>query len=61
LDLRQAISILHLPLKRPTFKREAAGKWPVSLVVEFDLPDLPKPAIETETAIGIDAGGSFRH
>jgi putative transposase len=26
------------------------------LVVEFDLPDLPKPAIETETAIGIDVG-----
>jgi hypothetical protein len=59
LDLRQAISILHLPLKRPTFKREAADKWPVSLVVEFDLPHLPKPAIEPETAIGIDVGDRF--
>jgi len=45
-----------LPVKSATFKREATGKWQVSLVVEFDLPDLPKPAIETETAIGIDMG-----
>ena len=45
-----------LPLKSATFKREATGKWHVSLVVEFDLPDLPKPVIETETAVGIDVG-----
>jgi putative transposase len=45
-----------LPLKSAKFKREATGKWYVSLVAEFDLPDLPKPSIETETAIGIDAG-----
>src|SRR5215813_11944891 len=45
-----------LPLKSATFKREATGKWYISLVAEFDLPDLPKPSIETETAIGIDVG-----
>jgi putative transposase len=45
-----------LPLKGATFKREATGKWHVSLVVEFDLPDLPKPVIEPETAVGIDVG-----
>src|SRR6516165_3005779 len=45
-----------LPLKSATFKRDATGKWYVSLVAEFDLPDLPKPSIETETAIGIDVG-----
>jgi putative transposase len=45
-----------LPLKSATFKREATGKWHVSLVVEFDLSDLPKPAVEPETAIGIDIG-----
>ncbi len=45
-----------LPLKSATFKREATGKWHVSLVVEFNLPDLPKPAVETETAVGIDVG-----
>ena len=45
-----------LPLKSATFKREATGKWHVSLVVEFDLPDQPKPVIETETAVGIDVG-----
>ena len=45
-----------LPLKSATFKRNATGNWHVSLLVEFDLPDLPKPAIEPETAIGIDVG-----
>src|SRR5499426_805788 len=45
-----------LPLKSATFKRDATGKWHVCLVAEFDLPDLPKPSIETETAIGIDVG-----
>jgi putative transposase len=45
-----------LPLKSGTFKREATGKWYVSLVVEFDLPDQPRPEIETETAVGIDVG-----
>src|SRR5215472_422654 len=47
---------LDLPLKSARFRREATGKWYVSLVAEFDLPDLPKPSIETETAIGIDVG-----
>jgi putative transposase len=46
----------NLPLKSATFKRDATGKWYVFLVAEFDLPDLPKPSIETETAIGIDVG-----
>src|SRR5215467_7787084 len=45
-----------LPLKSARFKREPTGKWYVSLVAEFNLPDLPKPSIETETAIGIDVG-----
>src|SRR5262245_52796348 len=44
------------PLKSATFKRNATGNWHVCLVVEFDLPDLPKSAIETETAVGIDVG-----
>jgi len=45
-----------LPLKSARFKREATAKWDVSLVAEFDLPDLPEPAIESETAIGIEIG-----
>ena len=53
--LRQS-QALDLPLKSARFRREATGKWYVSLVAEFDLPDLPKPSIETETAIGIDVG-----
>jgi putative transposase len=53
--VRQSLAV-DLPLKSATFKREATGKWYVSLVVEFDLPDLPKPTIEPETAIGIDVG-----
>src|SRR5499427_6706623 len=53
--VRQSQAI-DLPLKSATFKREETGKWHVSLVVEFDLPDQPKPVIETETAVGIDVG-----
>jgi putative transposase len=53
--VRQSQAV-NLPLKSATFKREATGKWHISLVVEFDLPDLPRPAIETETAVGIDVG-----
>src|SRR6266511_6223020 len=53
--VRQSQAI-DLPLKSATFKREATGKWYVSLVVEFNLPDQPKPVIETETAVGIDVG-----
>src|SRR5262249_18086968 len=53
--IRQSQSV-DLPWKSATFKRDATGKWHVCLVVEFDLPDLPKPAIETETAVGIDVG-----
>src|SRR6266542_7071282 len=49
--IRQSQAV-DLPLKSATFKCEATGKWHVLLVVEFDLPDLPKPVIETETAIG---------
>jgi putative transposase len=45
-----------LPLKSATFKRDATGKWHLSLVAEFDLPDLPKPATRPQTAIGIDVG-----
>jgi putative transposase len=55
ISVRQSQSC-DLPLKSATFKREATGKWHVSLVVEFDLLDLPKPAIEPEAAIGIDVG-----
>src|SRR5262245_45820851 len=55
ISVRQSQSC-DLPLKSATFKRNATGKWHVSLVVEFDLPNLPKPAIELETAIGIDMG-----
>jgi putative transposase len=45
-----------LPLKSATIKRGATGKWHVCLVVEFDLPDPPKPATETETSVRIDVG-----
>jgi len=53
--VRQSQAV-NLPLKSARFKREATGKWYVSLVAEFDLPDQPKPVIETETAVGIDVG-----
>jgi len=53
--IRQSQAV-DLSLKSATFKREATGKWYVSLVVEFGLPNQPMLAVETETAVGIDVG-----
>ena len=42
--------------KSATFKRGADGKWYVSLVVEFEMPDIPIPAPEAAQTVGIDVG-----
>ncbi len=43
--------------KGATFKRDAAEKWHVTLVVEFEMPDTPLPAPERrERVVGLDAG-----
>jgi hypothetical protein len=40
--------------KSTTFKRGADGKWYVSLVVEFEMPDIPIPMPDPAKTVGID-------
>jgi putative transposase len=42
--------------KSATFKRAADGKWYVSLVVEFEMPDCPIPTPDPARTVGIDVG-----
>ncbi|MBV8266905.1 MAG: transposase [Planctomycetaceae bacterium] len=42
--------------KSATFKRAADGKWYVSLVVEFEIPDIPIPTPDPVKTTGIDVG-----
>ena len=42
--------------KSATFKREADGHWYVSLVSEFEMPDVPLPPIPESEVVGIDLG-----
>lgn len=42
--------------KSATFRREANGKWYVSLVVEFAMPDVPVPLPDRAGVVGIDLG-----
>ena len=42
--------------KSATFKRAADGKWYVSLVVEFEMPDCPIPTPSPAKTVGIDVG-----
>jgi putative transposase len=42
--------------KSATFKRAADGKWYVSLVVEFEMPDCPIPMPDPAKTVGIDVG-----
>lgn len=42
--------------KSATFKREADGHWYVSLVSEFEMPDVPLPPVPESEVVGIDLG-----
>jgi putative transposase len=42
--------------KSATFRRAADGKWYVSLVVEFEMPDCPIPTPSPAETAGIDVG-----
>ena len=42
--------------KSATFKREADGHWYVSLVSEFEMPDVPLPPAPESEVVGIDLG-----
>jgi len=42
--------------KSATFKRDATGKWYVSLVIAFEMPDTALPAPDPAHVVGIDLG-----
>ncbi len=42
--------------KSATFKRDATGKWYVSLVASFAMPDVALPAPNPDEVVGIDLG-----
>jgi putative transposase len=42
--------------KSATFKRDAKGHWFVTLVVEFDMPDVALPPPDPAKVVGIDLG-----
>jgi len=42
--------------KSATFKQQADGNWYVSLVVEFEMPDVPLAPARAEYVVGIDLG-----
>ena len=58
------IGLVRLRLSRPvdgeiksaTFRRDAAGHWCISLVVQVALPLVARPLPPPETAVGIDLG-----
>lgn len=43
-------------IKGATFKRDTEGHWYVSLTAEFEMPDIPLPAVNPELVVGIDLG-----
>jgi len=42
--------------KSATFKRDATGNWDVTLVTEFNMPDIALPAADPGRVVGIDLG-----
>jgi putative transposase len=53
--IRQSQDV-NLPIKSATFKRDARGHWFVTLVAEFEMPDVALPAPDPAKVVGIDLG-----
>lgn len=45
-----------LPTKGATFRRDATGRWFVTLTAEFEMPDVAPPRPDPAKVIGIDLG-----
>jgi putative transposase len=45
-----------LPTQGATFKRDACGRWFVTLTAFFERPDVPLPKPDPATVVGIDLG-----
>lgn len=44
------------PTKSATFKRDATGRWYVTLTAEFEMPEVPLQPAEPQEVVGIDLG-----
>jgi putative transposase len=44
------------PTRSATFRRQANGKWYVSLTAHFEMPDIALPPPDSEKVVGIDLG-----
>jgi putative transposase len=44
------------PTRSATFKVDAKGHWFVTLVVEFEMPDVPLPDLDRALVVGVDLG-----
>lgn len=53
--LRQSC-LVDCKTKGATFKRDACGRWFVTLTAEFEMPDVPLQPAQAERVIGIDLG-----
>jgi putative transposase len=53
--IRQSMPV-DLPTKGAAFKRDATGKWFVTLVATFEMPDVPLPPPDPAKVVGIDLG-----
>lgn len=53
--LRQSQKV-DCPTKSATFKRDATGRWYVTLTAELEMPDVPLQAADPEQVIGVDLG-----
>jgi putative transposase len=53
--IRQSMPV-DLATKGATFKRDATGRWFVTLTAEFEMPDVALPEADPAKVIGIDLG-----
>lgn len=53
--VRQSCSV-DCPTKSATFKRDATGRWYLTLTAEFEMPDLPLQPADPNDVVGIDVG-----
>jgi putative transposase len=53
--IRQSMPV-DLPTKGATFKRDATGRWFVTLTAEFEMPDVALPEADPSRVVGIDLG-----
>ncbi len=48
--------VVDLPTRGATFRRDAIGRWFVTLTAEFEMPDVALPGPDPSEVVGIDLG-----